>query len=145
MGAERNNWYPLDGDHGVEACLELLAQRAAAKKPPAVKPGDPTDLLGLAEAADALHIEPSTLRSYVRYSIPYWTGDEQGRPLLPPPDHETEIDEPGTPPYTRREWNRSTLAAHQTIRPGSGRTQLRVAPCSWQATPGPASRGVEPL
>jgi hypothetical protein len=76
----RDYWYPHDGAHGVDEYLRLLVERAVAKKPPAVKPGDPTDLLHGEEAADALHITYATLRSYVRLSLPYWTGERQAAP-----------------------------------------------------------------
>lgn len=111
----RTSWYPLGGDTGVDRYLAILAERAQAKKPPAVKAGDPDDLLDPDQAADALHIAPATLRSYVRYSKPYWSGELTGRPLLPPPDEESE-DQYGT----RRAWYRRTLAEHQAQRPGPG-------------------------
>ncbi|MDM4723346.1 hypothetical protein QTQ03_28490 [Micromonospora sp. WMMA1363] len=112
----RDYWYPMDR---VDTYLAALAERAAAKKPPAVKPGDPDDDLHGDEAADALHIAAATLRSYVRYSIPYWTGEREGRPLLPPPDIEEERENKFGP-YTHRAWYRRTLAAHQAQRPGPG-------------------------
>ncbi|MBN1174887.1 MAG: hypothetical protein JXA67_22200 [Micromonosporaceae bacterium] len=115
----REFWYPLAGPHGVDAYLALLAQRAQDKKPPEVKPGDPDDLLHGEDAADALHIAEPTLRSYVRYSLPYWTGERQGRPLLPPPDFE-EQRENKLGAYTHRAWYRHTLTAHQKQRPGPG-------------------------
>lgn len=105
-------WYALDA---VDQYLAVLADRARAKKPPAVKAGDPDDLLDPDQAADALHIVPATFRSYVRYSKPFWDGDKQGRPLVPEPD-EVNVDEHGV----RRRWYRSTLAAHQQQRPGRG-------------------------
>ncbi len=116
----REYWYPFDGPHGVEDYIALLAQRAAAKKPPPVKDGDPDDELNTEDAADALHIAFATMRSYVRYSIPYWTGEKTGRPLLPPPDIEEEREDERLGPYTHRAWLRRTLAAHQANRPGPG-------------------------
>ncbi len=116
----REYWYPFDGPTGVDAYIATLAERARAKKPPAVKPGDPDDLLHGEAAADALHIQWPTLRSYVRYSIPYWKGEKSGRPLLPPPDVEEEREDLKFGPYTHREWYRRTLAAHQAQRPGPG-------------------------
>jgi hypothetical protein len=114
----REFWYPLDGDHGVNAYLALLAQRAVDKKPLSVEPGDPNDLLRPDDAADALHIDPATFRSYVRYSVPYWTGQKTGRPLIPPPDEPHGDD--ATDARVRRKWRRGTLAAHQATRPGPG-------------------------
>jgi hypothetical protein len=114
----REYWYPLDGDHGVTTYLTLLAQRAVAKKPLPVKPGDPDELLRPDDAADAMHLDPATFRSYVRYSVPYWTGQKTGRPLIPPPDEpqgDTAADA-----RVRRKWRRGTLAAHQALRPGPG-------------------------
>lgn len=114
----REFWYAIEQ---VDDYLAILAERAAAKKPPAVKDGNPDDLLHGEAAADALHIEYATLRSYVRYSVPYWTGEKQGRPLLPRPDVEEEREYErfgGT--YTHREWYRRTLAEHQQQRPGPG-------------------------
>ncbi|MFG3423202.1 hypothetical protein [Micromonospora sp. NPDC048063] len=116
----REYWYPFDGPRGVDAYIALLAERATAKKPPPVKDGDPDDELASEDAADALHIAPATLRSYVRYSIPYWQGDKTGRPLLPPPDIEEEREHERLGPYTHRAWYRRTLAAHQATRPGPG-------------------------
>jgi hypothetical protein len=104
----REYWYPLEGDHGVDEYLALLAQRAEEKKPPPLKPGNPDDRLGPEEAADAMHIAYSTFRSYQRYSVPIWEGHKAGRPLIPSPDL------PGP------EWLRGTLAAHQAQRPGPG-------------------------
>ncbi len=112
----REYWYPIDR---VDAYVALLAERAAAKKPPAVKDGDPDDLLHGEEAADALHIAYATLRSYTRHSLPYWTDEKTGRPLLPPPDVEEQRENRlGT--YTYRAWYRHTLAEHQQHRPGPG-------------------------
>jgi hypothetical protein len=105
-------WYALDA---VDRYLAVLADRARAKKPPAVKAGNPDDLLDPDQAADALHIAPATLRSYVRYSRPFWDGEKDGRPLLPAPD-EVTVDEHGE----RRRWSRRTLTAHQQQRPGPG-------------------------
>lgn len=116
----RDYWYPIEGDQGVDAYLAILAQRAQDKKPPPIKAGDPDDLLGPEAAADAMHIKHPTFRSYVRYSIPFWTGLKSGRPLIPTPDQVTEdVDEYGFP-RTHREWYRRTLAAHQAQRPGPG-------------------------
>lgn len=113
----RDYWYPLAR---VDTYLAALAERAAAKRPPAVQPGDPDDELHGDAAAEALHIRPATLRSYVRYSIPYWTGERHGRPLLPPPDIQEEREHTFGP-YTHRSWYRRTLAQHQQQRPGPGR------------------------
>jgi hypothetical protein len=113
----RDYWYPMTA---VDAYLAILADRAAAKKPPRLKDGDPDELLGPDQAADAMHIQPSTFRSYVRYSVPYWQGQKTGRPLIPPPDVETDyVDNDGIPRH-RREWYRHTLAKHQARRPGPG-------------------------
>lgn len=121
-------WYPLDGEHGVNTYLTALAQRAQAKKPDPVKAGDPEDLLDSQQAADAMHITWATFRSYLRYSIPHWTGERQGRPLIPPPDQETDVTEPGGLTQTRRRWYRRTLAAHQAERPGPGNPDGRPQP-----------------
>ena len=115
----RTSWYPFAGDTGVDRYLAILAERAQAKKPQPVEDGDPDDLLDPDETAAALHIEPATLRSYVRYSKPFWDGEQTGRPLLPPPDHE-EQRENRLGAYTHRQWYRRTLAAHQAQRPGPG-------------------------
>lgn len=116
----REFWYPFAGEHGVDAYLALLADRATAKKPPAVKPGNPDDLLTGPDAADALHIADATLRSYIRLSLPFWQGKKQGRPILPKPDVEEDRDDSPFGPYTWRAWYRKTLAEHQTERPGPG-------------------------
>lgn len=113
----REYWYPMNR---VDAYLATLAERAAAKKPPAVKDGDPDDELHGEEAADALHIVYATLRSYIRYSVPYWKGDKTGRPLLPTPDIEEEREHEKFGPFTYRAWYRRTLAEHQQRRPGPG-------------------------
>lgn len=114
----RDYWYPLAGDHGVHAYLAVLARRAHDKKPPAVVPGDPNELLRPADAATAMHIDAATFRSYVRHSIPYWIGAKTGRPLVPHPDDVQggAVDAP----HVRRRWRRGTLAAHQANRPGPG-------------------------
>jgi hypothetical protein len=117
----RELWYPFTGEHGVDAYLVVLAERAAAQKPRPVKPGNPDDLLAGADAADALHIVEATLRSYIRRSLPYWSGQKQGRPILPSPDVEEDRDDSTFGPYTHRAWYRSTLAGHQPDRPGRGR------------------------
>jgi hypothetical protein len=119
----RDYWYPMDR---VDTYLAALAERAAAKKPPAVKPGDPDDELHGEEAADALHITYATLRSYIRYSIPYWRGEMDGRPLLPPPDIEEPREHPKFGTYIYRSWYRSTLAEHQQHRPGPGTPMPQV-------------------
>jgi hypothetical protein len=119
-------WYPMDR---VDAYVATLAERDASKKPPAVKPGDPDDELHGPDAADALHIEYATLRSYIRYSLPYWAGEKQlkkgQRPLLPPPDitEEREHEKFGT--YIYRSWYRRTLAEHQSQRPGTPAERVR--------------------
>lgn len=113
-----SRWYPLAGDHGVYAYIALLGRRAQDKKPQPIRPGNPDELLRPDDAAHAMHIESPTFRSYVRYSIPYWTGTKTGRPLLPYPD-----DVQGGPvdgDHVRRRWRRSTLADHQATRPGPG-------------------------
>ncbi len=116
----RDYWYPIEGEHGVDAYLALLAERAAAKKPPALKDGDPDELLTPSQAADAMHIKLSTFNSYVRYSKPYWDGEKTGRPLIPPPDATIDyVDDHGIPRHSRQ-WYRRTLAAHQANRPGPG-------------------------
>jgi hypothetical protein len=117
----REYWYPMNGKHGVDTYIATLAKRAAAKKPPPVKPGAPDDVLHGEEAADALHITYATLRSYVRYSVAYWTGETDGRPLLPPPDVEEERENERLGPYIYRAWYRRTLAEHQEQRPGPGK------------------------
>lgn len=117
----RELWYPFAGEHGVDAYLVTLAERAAAQKAQPVKDGNPDDLLAGADAADALHIVKATLRSYIRSSLPHWTGDKQGRPILPHPDVEEDRNDSPFGPYTYRAWYRSTLAAHQPDRPGRGR------------------------
>jgi hypothetical protein len=104
-------WYRLDA---VCAYVVVLERRARDRRPPPVTPGDPDDLLRPIEAARALHIGAGTFNTYVRHSIPYWTGQKTGRPLLPPPDRVY-----GSAPV-RREWRRGTLAAHQALRPGPG-------------------------
>jgi hypothetical protein len=119
-------WYPFGGEHGVDAYLSTLAQRARDKKPAPVKPGDPDDLLDPQQAADAMHITWATFRSYVRYSIPHWNDEQQGRPLIPPPDVETEVTEPGGLTQNRRQWYRRTLATHQAERPGPGNPDGRT-------------------
>lgn len=111
----REYWYAFDGEHGVDAYLQILAQRAEAKKPPPVKAGDPDELLQGAAAAGALHISRDTLRDYIRRSRPFWTGNRNGRPLLPAPDDETSRGS-----YTIPAWYRKTLAAHQKGRKGQG-------------------------
>lgn len=116
----REWWYPFAGDSGVDAYLGILAERAYAKKPPSLKSGDPDELLDSETAADAMHIQWSTFRSYVRYSVPIWEGRRNGRPLIPEPDEvRNEVDEHDIP-RTRRYWYRRTLAAHQGQRPGPG-------------------------
>lgn len=117
---DRQFWYPLEDR--VDPYIALLADRAAAKKPPPVKPGDPHDELYGDAAADALHINYQTLRSYIRYSKPYWDGVKHGRPLLPKPDKIEPLEHEKFGPYRRRTWYRGTLAAHQAIRPGPGGT-----------------------
>lgn len=115
----REYWYPIEGDHGVDAYLAILAQRAQDKRPPEVKPGNPDDILHGEDAADALHIVEPTLRSYVRFSKPFWDGTRDGTPLLPPPDIEEERRNTFGP-YTHRAWYRRTLAAHHPNRLGPG-------------------------
>lgn len=116
----RDYWYPFEGEHGVDVYLALLAERAAAKKPPPVEPGDPDELLETQQAAAAMHIKWSTFRSYVRYSIPIWEGRKAGRPLIPSPDQVTNYVDDDRIPRVRREWYRRTLAEHQAARPGPG-------------------------
>jgi len=116
----REYWYPLDGPNGVDAYLDVLTRRALDKKPPPVKPGDPDDLLHGEEAADALHIDYATLRSYVRLSKPIWNGEREGRAILPRPDLEEERERERLGPYIHRAWYRITLAEHQAQRPGPG-------------------------
>ena len=122
----RDFWYPLEGENGVDAYLRILAERAVAKKPPPVEPGDPDDLLNVEQAAKAMHLTPASFRSYIRWSIPYWDGARTGTPLLPKPD---EVDEA---PARRgigpdRRWYRRTLAEHQKRRPGMGANAGRPA------------------
>ncbi|MEV6350991.1 hypothetical protein [Actinoplanes sp. NPDC051851] len=117
----RELWYPFAGDHGVDAYLAILAERTAAQKAPPVKDGNPDDLLAGPEAADALHITEATLRSYIRRSVPHWTGETPGRPILPQPDVEEPRNDSTFGPYTHRAWYRSTLTAHHPGRPGRGR------------------------
>lgn len=114
---KRVHWYPVDK---VEEYLDILAARAAAKKPPPVEPGDPDELLGPPGVASALGIEESTVRSYVRHSKPYWDGRKEGTPILPKPDRVSTATHGGGGTYTLREWYRGTLAAHQADRPGPG-------------------------
>lgn len=116
----RDYWYPFDGDHGVDTYLAVLAERAQAKKPPALQPGDPDDLLNSQQAAEAMHIAWSTFRSYIRYSTPRWEGIQPGRPLIPPPDSVVEVLDANGVPHETRLWHRHTLANHQAGRPGPG-------------------------
>lgn len=120
----REYWYPLHGPGGVTEYLALLQERQQAKKPPAVEPGDPDELLGVEPAAAAIHVTPATYRFYVRLSLPYWPEPygqgHEGRPILPPPDHVEEGRKPLGATYPVRQWRRGTLAAHQAIRPGPG-------------------------
>lgn len=122
----RQYWYPLDR---VDTYVAILAERDAAKKPPAVKSGDPDDLLHGEAAADALHIEYATLRSYVRYSVPYWTGEKQlkkgQRLLVPRPDIEEPREHERLGTYTYRAWYRKTLAENQQKRPGTTAERVR--------------------
>ncbi|MFG1924370.1 hypothetical protein [Cryptosporangium sp. NPDC048952] len=110
-------WYRLPD---VETYLAVLAERARRKKPPAAEAGDPDELLDSAGAATALHLTTGTLRSYIRHSRPYWTGEKTGRPLLPPPDEQEETVSARGRIQVRRYWFRRTLAAHQGTRPGRG-------------------------
>jgi hypothetical protein len=87
-------------------------------------------LLDPQQAADAMHITWSTFRSYVRYSIPYWTGDEEGRPPIPPSDRESEVTELGGLTQTHRHWHRRTLSEHQARRPGPGNPDGRPSSAS---------------
>lgn len=106
---DRKLWYPLEGETGVHAYLEVLATRPKAQKPQPVKPGDPEELLTSQQAAKELGIKWSTFRHYVRLSRRIWDGEKQGRPIIPKPDG------------SGLEWRRGTLAAHQENRPGKGR------------------------
>lgn len=113
-------WYPLDGARGVHTYLARLADRAHAKKPPPVEPGDPDELLDSRGAAHAMHITWATFRSYVRHSIPHWEGHKPGRPLVPPPDAVLEVIDRNGVPHQQRHWYRATLTHHQQQRPGPG-------------------------
>ena len=119
----KTKWYPLAGPGGVDEYLSHLAERDRRLKPPPVLDGPADEMLSGPAAAKALRISPATLRSYVRYSVPYWAGEKSGRPLLPLPDEQTTRDNGSI----TRSWRRATLATHQASRPGPGKGAGRPA------------------